>query len=68
MDATAEGTNRQAGMFRHKRQSVSQAIAQIDSIDCLKSELNSLENNLVINWENGRRCFKDDRETKLRFY
>ena len=62
-----EDQNRQAGKFRHKRQSIAQAVAQSDCIDYLKRELDSLEENLSIRWGKAIDVLKMIGRQKLRF-
>ena len=60
MDTLAEDTNRIAGHFYRKKQSLQQVIIQSDCIDDLRKEVMNVELNLGIKLQNG------DRETKLR--
>ena len=53
-------------LLKHRTSTVEQAVTQNDSVDKLQKELENLENNLSIKWGKGERCFRDNRETKLR--
>ena len=65
-DTLIEDVNLLAGQFRHKRQTVDQAIAQSSSIDILQSQVDNINKNLGIKSSFFEPHFKDDRETKLR--
>ena len=64
-DAVIEDVNLLAGQFRHKRQTLEQAIEQSNSIDILQKQQESFDKNLNIA-SSFDQVFKDDRETKIR--
>ena len=65
-DAVIEDVNLLAGQFRHKRQTLEQAINQSNSIDILQKQQKTLDENLQIKVTDCEQIFKDDRETKIR--
>ena len=65
-DAVIEDVNLLAGQFRHKRQTLEQAIEQSNSIDILQKQQESFDKNLNIEVSSFDQVFKDDRETKIR--
>ena len=65
-DAIAEDTNLKCGQFRHKRQSLEQAIMQSEIVDIMSEELECIEKNLNLKVLPNKRYMKDDRNTKKR--
>ena len=65
-EAVIEDVNLLAGQFRHKRQTLEQAIDQSNSIDILQKQQESFNKNLNIEASSFEHVFKDDRETKIR--
>ena len=65
-DAVIEDVNLLAGQFRHKRQTLEQAIDQSNSIDVLQKQQQLFDKNLNIQTSEYDQIFKDDRETKIR--
>ena len=65
-DAVIEDVNLLAGQFRHKRQTLEQAIDQSDSIDTLQKQQQIFDKNLQMKITDCEQIFKDDRETKIR--
>ena len=65
-DAVIEDVNLLAGQFRHKRQTLEQAIDQSNSIDVLQKQQQLFDKNLNIQASECDQIFKDDRETKIR--
>ena len=65
-DAVIEDINLLAGQFRHKRQTLEQAIEQSNSIDILQKQQQSFDKNLNIEASSFDQVIKDDRETKIR--
>ena len=64
-DAVIEDVNLLAGQFRHKRQTLGQAIDQCNCIDLLQREQKIFDKNLDIKMKAYEHTFKDDLETKL---
>ena len=64
--AVIEDVNLLAGQFRHKRQTLAQAIEQSNSIDMLQKQQESFDKNLNIEASSLDQVFKDDRETEIR--
>lgn len=64
-DAVIEDVNWLAGQFRHKRQTLEQAIDQSNSIDTLQKQQQIFDENLQIKIKDCEQIFKDDRETKI---
>ena len=65
-DAVIEDVNLLAGQFRHKRQTLEQAIEQSNSIDILQKQKESFNKNLNIEASSFGHVFKDDCKTKIR--
>ena len=65
-DAVTEDVNLITGQFRHKRQTLEQAIEQSNSIGILQKQQESFDKNLNIEAFSFDRVFKDNRETKIR--
>ena len=65
-DAVIEDVNLLAGQFRHKRQTLEQAIEQSNSIDILQKQKESFNKNLNIEASSFDHVFKDDCEMKIR--
>ena len=65
-DAVIEDVNLLAGQFRHKPQTLEEAIEQSNSIDILQKQQESFDKNLNIEASSFDQVIKDDRETKIR--
>ena len=64
-DAMIEDVNLLAGQFRHKRQTLEQAINQSNSIDILQKQQESFDKNLNIEASSFEQYFKDDLKRKF---
>ena len=66
-DAVIEDVNLLAGQFRHKRQTLEQAINQSNSIDILQKQQESFDKNLNIEASSFEQYFKDDLKRKFSY-
>ena len=62
-----EDVNLLAGQFRHKRQTLEQAINQSNSIDTLQKQQESFAENLNIEASSFEQYFNDDLKRKLSY-
>ena len=66
-DAVIEDVNLLAGQFRHKQQTLEQAINQSNSIDTLQKQQESFDKNLNIEASSFEQYFKDDLKRKFSY-